>query len=245
MSHQVADGALGSEGVLTDVLDGSVTDDLGPDALDVLFARLSPSSALASVSFTIARTSPDMALCTLFDGTEAMLPASEWFPSRRWREGERAYGVLTDTAARSLSVTRPELVELLLAGLAPEVRSGEVLIRGVARLPGVRSKVAAASTDPKVDPVAACVGRKANRVRELVEALGGERVDVVAWSPDREELLKAALAPAKVSRVEFDGKRANVFVPAHRMAATVGAGGLNAQLAGRLAGYKVQVFPEQ
>lgn len=247
MSASERDSTAGD--AVGDAVDGAVEDGAVDgvtseehEALDVLFAMLSPSSALSSVSFIIRQANADMAVCDLFDGSSALLARSEWVDSLRWAPGVTGHGVLISDDPKSLSVRRPELVELLMAGLVPEVRDGTVLVKGVARLPGVRSKVAVASSDPAVDAVAACVGRKANRVLALSGMLGGERVDVVPWSADQEEMLVAALAPAKVSRVVLARGRASVFVPAHRMAATVGAGGLNAQLAGRLAGCRVQVF---
>lgn len=230
---------------------GPVSDDeAGPvdvsDALlDGLFASLSPSEGVRAVSFRLTKVNADMAICTLFDGSEAFLPVSEWFPQRRWKVGDAGFGLLVPGERRTVSVTRPELVGLLMSGLVPEVRDGDVRVMGVSRLPGVRAKVAVAAVSEDVDPVAVCVGRRANRVSALVGLLGGERVDVIPWSSDGRRLLEAALAPARPDRITFSGRSASVFVPPHRMAATVGAGGLNAQLAGRLAGFKVQVFADR
>ena len=209
--------------------------------LDALLSGPAVKSQQRLVTFTIDSFSADVASVTCFDGTQAMLPASEWYPQRPWRRGEKLTGMLVGSEPVCVSVVRDQQVALMLAGLVPEVRDGRVQVMGVARVPGVRCKVAVASADAEIDPVAACVGRKAGRVRMLGEQLGGERVDVISWSPDRRQLLIAALAPAQVDDVSFDGGKAEVRVPRHRMAATVGQGGLNAQLAGRLAGFTVQV----
>lgn len=211
--------------------------------LDALLGGDGASSQQRLVSFTIETANADVASVICFDRAPALLPASEWFPGRPWRPGQQCQGLVVATDPLTVSVVRPRQIELMLAGLVPEVRSGVVQIMGVARLAGVRTKVAVASADAAVDAVAACVGRKASRVRHLVEQLGGERIDVIAWSPDPQKLLSAALAPAQVDEIVFSGRRAEVKVPAHRMAATVGGGGLNSQLAGQLSGYSVQVVP--
>jgi transcription antitermination factor NusA-like protein len=225
------------------VSEASVSEALTAEAL--LASLLAPRSAPAQarlVTFTVATHSADVASVVCFDGTEAMLPASEWFPGRQWRRGDRLTGLLVQSDPATVSVVRDEQIPLMLAGLVPEVRDGSVRVMGVARLPGVRTKVAVASTVASIDPVAACVGRKANRVRALVTQLGGERVDIITFSDDPKTMLAAALAPAQVDSIRLDGRRAEVLVPPHRMAATVGEGGLNAQLAGQLAGFSVQVI---
>jgi N utilization substance protein A len=130
---------------------------------------------------------------------------------------------------------------MLLDGYVPEVRAGLVRIMGVARAPGVRTKVAVAATDANVDPVASCVGRSANRVRAIGQLLGGERVDIIPWHPDTAKLLANALAPAAVSRIEIHNDKAVAVAPAHQMSAAVGGGGLNAALAGQLVNLKVFV----
>ena len=111
----------------------------------------------------------------------------------------------------------------------------------IARAAGLRSKVAVASTGGTADPVAAMIGRDANRVKLVSQLLEGERIDIVAWSPVTETYLKNALAPAKVSRVQVTERGATAFAPAHQMSAAVGSSGLNSQLAGQLIGLPVIV----
>lgn len=175
---------------------------------------------------------------------EAIAPATEFYPDRQWQAGETYHMLQLSGGSRPLlSTARNDLVAALLAGYVPEVRTGQVRIQGMVRLPGVRSKVALAATEDGLDPIAACVGRRANRVKAISAALLGERVDLVAWHPDQDRYLMNALAPAQIERVNIDGMRAIAYAPAHQMAAAVGKGGLNSSLAGRLAGVKVAVEP--
>lgn len=201
------------------------------------------------VTATVVSASQDVALLrtvpAVGKGEDAVMPATEWYPTRRWTVGESYQLLQVDPGPRPLlSAVRPEFIEELFAGVSPEVRSGAVRIMGVARNPGVRCKVAVASCEPGVDPIASCVGRSANRVRLISSILLSERIDVVAWHPDPADFLKAALAPAAVSRIEIDGDEARAYAPAHQMSAAVGGSGLNSQLAGQLVGVKVTVIPE-
>lgn len=201
---------------------------------------------LPVVSVVVLTTTADVATCRVerADGTtvEALLPVSEFYPDKQFSPGHHYIGQLVESAGRPmLSVIRPSLVTALLAGFAPEVRSGAVRVMGCIRLAGVRSKIAVAATEEGLDPIAACVGREANRVRALTTALQGERIDIVAWHPSPDVYLRNALAPAEVDRVDINGRDAVAYAPPHQMAAAVGHGGLNSSLAGRLVGVKVRV----
>lgn len=191
---------------------------------------------------TVTSISENGASVTLRDGRSAVLPLGET-PNQTLPEPGAALRFLElDTGPPTvLSLTHPGLIPALLAGLVPELRTGELQVKGVSRLPGVRAKVAVASANSELDPVAAVVGRSANRVQELSKALNGERVDVIPWHEDRLQLLKNAFAPAELTSAAIDGRTAVASVPAHRMSAAVGRGGLNASLAGRLAGVHVTV----
>jgi N utilization substance protein A len=202
------------------------------------------------VTATVTSASADVAvLRTLgIEGSpslEAVLPATEWYPTRRWELGATYQLLQIDKGPRPLlSAVRNELIEQLFAGVSPEVRSGAVRIMGIARNPGVRTKVAVAACENGVDPIAACVGRRASRVRLISSILLGERLDVVAWHPDQADFLRSALAPAAVSRIEIDGEEARAYAPAHQMSAAVGGAGQNSQLAGQLVGLRVTVVPD-
>jgi N utilization substance protein A len=135
-----------------------------------------------------------------------------------------------------------ELIPLLLEGLCPEIRDGSVRVMDVTRQVGIRSKVAVAATREGVDPVGACLGRAANRIKALSAMLLGERVDVVSYHPDPQRYLLNALAVAPIS-VEVDEEQTvKVVVPRHQLSAAIGGGNLNVVLASRLVGRKVQVI---
>lgn len=214
--------------------------------LDAATTHEVPDGA-TTVSGVITRTTPDIATVRIVGGEELVLPVTEWVRPGRWERGDRVIAMRTVVADRpTLSLTSPALVTLLLEGIVPEVRDGRVRVMGVAREAGVRTKVAVAATIDGVDAVASCVGRGASRVKMLAEQLGGERVDVVAWDPDRIRYLVNALAPARVGEVRVldEPDEVEVVAPRHQMAAAVGEGGLNSQLAGRLAGFGVTVVAE-
>jgi N utilization substance protein A len=218
---------------MTNILEALGIDE--PDTLD-------PTVLLG----TISQISPDSALMTFADGTQAMLPISEFYAQHTWHVGDK-YHVLTfeRDGRRLASTVRPELVEALYAGPVPEIRHGVVRVMSVARAAGERTKIAVAlTTEGPVDPVAAMIGREANRVNLVRAALGGERVDVIAWHEDPAIYLANALAPARISSVEIDENSAIVHAPAHQMSAAVGHGGLNSQLAGQLLGLSVTVVAD-
>jgi N utilization substance protein A len=216
----------------------NVLEALGIDVADVL----DPTVLLG----TISQVSADAARMTFADGTQAMMPISEFYPQRTWHVGEK-YHVLTfeRDGRRMASTVLPELVEALYAGPVPEIRHGVVRVMSVARAAGERTKIAVAlTTEGTIDPVAAMIGREANRVTLVREALDGERVDVIAWHADPAVYLANALAPARVTSVEIDENVATVYAPAHQMSAAVGHGGLNSQLAGQLLGLSVTVVAD-
>lgn len=140
-----------------------------------------------------------------------------------------------------------DLVLELFRRAVPEIQAGTVDVRAVARLEGTRTKVAVETHDVLIDPVSACVGRKAERVKAVVEGLGGERVDIVPYSTEPERFITLALAPARVVRVMLapDGKRAVAVVPTDEMSTAMGVNGLNRDLASRLTGYDIELVADQ
>lgn len=223
---------------------------MSSNLLESLGINITESYEPRVVTATITSASADVAVLRTvpIEGSsvlEAVMPATEWYPTRRWEVGATYQLLQLDKSSRPLlSAVRPEIIASLFAGVSPEIRSGAVRIMGVARNPGVRTKIAVAACEQGVDPIAACVGRSANRVRLVSSMLLGERLDVVAWHPDQADFLRAALAPAAVSRIEIDGEEARAFAPAHQMSAAVGGSGLNSQLAGQLVGLRVTVVPD-
>lgn len=200
-----------------------------------------------AIHATLKQVSNDIAVAVTSDGDEIVMPVTEYLPTRTWIEGERILAVRSERAGRpQLSVTSPELVTLLLEGLVPEVRDGVVRVMSVARAPGVRTKVAVATTSGDVDPVTAIVGRAAGRVKALSKMLGGERIDVIAWHSDQMTYARNALAPAQVGELRFTDEERNeveAVAPRHQMAAAVGEKGLNSSLAGQLCGLTITVVP--
>ena len=128
----------------------------------------------------------------------------------------------------------------------PEIEEGIVEIKGVAREPGHRSKIAVTSNEPGVDPVGACVGPKGSRVRMVVNELRGEKIDVVPFSANPAELVANALQPAKVKEVRIDEATgtAMVIVPDYQLSLAIGKEGQNARLAARLTGWRIDIKSE-
>ena len=145
-----------------------------------------------------------------------------------------------------VSRTHPELVKRLFEAEVAEVRDGTVEIMNVAREAGSRTKIAVWSSNPDVDPVGACVGINGARVNAVVEELGGEKIDIVAWNENAAYLIENALSPAKVVSVIADdeAKTARVVVPDYQLSLAIGKEGQNARLAARLTGYKIDIKSE-
>jgi N utilization substance protein A len=145
-----------------------------------------------------------------------------------------------------VSRSHPDLVRRLLELEVPELLDGTVEIRAIAREPGHRTKIAVASNDPNVDPKGACVGARGSRVRQVVNELRTEKVDVVQWREDPAQLIAEALGPAKVREVRIDeeARAAVVVVSDHQLSLAIGREGQNARLAARLTGYRVDIRSE-
>ena len=184
--------------------------------------------------------------------TEAVLPANEQIKGEELHEGDRikVYVVEVRNSTRGpqvlISRTHPGLVKRLFELEVPEIYNGTVEIKSIAREAGSRAKMAVFSNDPEVDPIGACVGPKGGRVAEIVEELGGEKIDIVKYSDEIEEYVAAALAPSEVVSVTKleDGKACRVIVPDAQLSLAIGKEGQNARLAAKLTGYKIDIKPE-
>jgi N utilization substance protein A len=183
---------------------------------------------------------------------EALLPQAEQVPGDRYDHGSRmkAYIVEVRKTAKGpqivVSRTHPGLVRRLFELEVPELLDGVVEIKAVAREPGHRTKIAVASNDQNVDPVGACVGARGMRVRQVVNELRGEKVDIVPYSAEPQEFVMRALAPAKVRevRIHEDTGIAEVIVPDFQLSLAIGKEGQNARLAARLTGWRVDIKSE-
>src|SRR6476620_11825013 len=171
---------------------------------------------------------------------EALLPQAEQVPGDRYDHGSRMKAYIV------VSRTHPGLVKRLFELEVPELVDGVVEIKAVAREPGHRTKLAVASHDNNVDPVGACVGARGMRVRQVVNELRGEKVDIVPYSADAPEFVMRALAPAKVREVRLheDTGIAEVIVPDFQLSLAIGKEGQNARLAARLTGWRVDIKSE-
>src|SRR6059036_3470325 len=180
---------------------------------------------------------------------EALLPRSEQVDGERYEQGSRIKAVITEVRSGTkgpqviLSRRDPELIKTLFELEVPEIADGLVEIRGVAREPGYRSKIAVESHAQGVDPVGACVGPRGSRVRMVVSGLRGEKIDIIPWNPEPARFVAKALSPARVREVfvDDDTKEATVIVPDDQLALAIGKEGLNARLAARLTGWKVDI----
>jgi len=180
---------------------------------------------------------------------EAILPGSERIPFERLERGNRVKALILEVRNEAkgaqivVSRSHPDLVRRLLELEVPELTDGTVEIVNIAREPGHRTKIAVISHDPNVDPKGACVGARGSRVRQVVNELRGEKVDVVQWRDDIGQFIAEALGPAKVKEVHIDGetKTADVVVSEHQLSLAIGKEGQNARLAARLSGYKVDI----
>jgi len=143
-----------------------------------------------------------------------------------------------------ISRTHRNLVKKLLELEIPEIKSGLVEIKSIARDPGVRCKVAVYSSDEKIDPIGSCVGQKGVRVQNIMEELNGERIDIIQWSENMEDYIKTALAPAKTSVIQLDskGRRATVYVQPDQRPLAIGKQGQNVRLASILTGWEIDIM---
>jgi N utilization substance protein A len=180
---------------------------------------------------------------------EAVMPVREQVPTERYRPGQRIKVLLLevnkDQRGPQLIVSRshPNLIRRLFEQEVPEIFSGAVEIMEIAREPGLRSKVAVAARQEKVDPVGSCVGIRGVRIQNIVNELYGEKIDVIEWSPDTATFIANALSPAKPTSVSLNEgeKVATVIVPSDQMSLAIGKEGQNARLAFKLTGWRIDI----
>lgn len=179
----------------------------------------------------------------------AMLAREEQMPGEHFRQGERvrAYLFAVEENPRGVflrvSRTHPKFLEKLFALEAPELESGTIALKAIAREAGSRSKVAVVTNDPHLDPVGALVGQRGVRVSTVMSELGGEKIDIMEWSPNPKEFIEDALSPAKVLKVEIDEEqhRATVEVDDDQQSLAIGRAGQNVRLAAKLTGWRIDI----
>ncbi|HND51480.1 MAG TPA: transcription termination factor NusA [Pirellulaceae bacterium] len=181
---------------------------------------------------------------------EAILPRSEQIPGEAHHPNERVRAVVFEVRPQGnrvkvvLSRTRPQLVQRLFEQEIPEIAEGVITVNAMAREPGYRSKVAVSSTDSRVDCVGACVGVRGNRIKNIVDELSGERIDIVRWDDDPLVLIPNALQPAKVDQVLLCDMlgRAIVLVAEDQLSLAIGRRGQNVRLASKLCGWDIEIM---
>lgn len=186
------------------------------------------------------------------DNNELILPKGEQIPRDQYRKGEtiRAVILRVDNENNNpkiiLSRTAPTFLERLLEAEVPEIEDGLISIKGIARMPGERAKIAVESYDDRIDPVGACVGVRGSRVHGIVRELCNENIDVINWTANTKLFIQRALSPAKVSSLTIDeeNKKAEVFLQPEEVSLAIGRGGMNIKLASMLTGYTIDVFRE-
>jgi N utilization substance protein A len=209
---------------------------------------------------TVTKVDPNWVTLEI-EGMTVSLPWREQIPGEHYYTGKRLRVFLERVELTGkgpqlrISRTHPFLVKKLLELEIPEVRNGDVEVRGIARDAGFRSKVAVASKDPRIDPIGACVGQKGVRIQAVMEEINGERVDMLEWSEDPIKLISTALQPAAISaviivndqeQVDDQGrrikKRAAVFVEEAQRPMAIGKKGQNIRLATELTGYELDMY---
>ncbi len=182
--------------------------------------------------------------------TEAMLPKSEQIPGEAYRAEDRLRGMILDvkeqpgTVRVILSRTHPDFIRALFELEVPEVAEGIIELKALSREPGYRTKVAVDSTDSKVDAVGACVGMRGSRIKNIVDELGGEKIDIVRWNDSSKVLIANALKPAEVAEIAlcFELGRATVVVTEDQLSLAIGKRGQNVRLAARLTAWDIDIL---
>jgi transcription termination/antitermination protein NusA len=184
--------------------------------------------------------------------TEGVLPIREQVPKESYRRGDRIRALILEVLHESrgpqvvLSRTHPSFLVTLFRTEVPEISEGIVSIMGASREPGVRAKIAVASSNSDIDPVGACVGMKGSRVQNVVQELRGEKIDIIPWHIDPAKFVCSSLAPAEISRViiDEDNRSMEVIVPDEFLSIAIGKKGQNVRLASKLSGWHLDVKSE-
>lgn len=184
-----------------------------------------------------------------FNRATGILPTEEQIPGEFWERGQRirAYLYSVEDTQRGinlrLSRTHPKFIEKLFSMEAPEIESGIVEIKSVAREAGARSKISVYSNDEHIDAVGSCVGQKGTRVNTITGELSGEKIDIIPWSENPSQFISNSLSPAKVISIDIDEKehKATVEVADDQLSLAIGKGGQNVRLAAKLTGWRIDI----
>ncbi|MFA5356697.1 MAG: transcription termination factor NusA [Candidatus Omnitrophota bacterium] len=201
------------------------------------------------VSGTVYRFDKGNIIVDLLGKTEGVIPKREQSSKEEFRQGQRICAYVVDVRRDTrgpqiiLSRTHPQLLKKLFELEVPEIYEGVVEIKAISREPGARSKIAVCSKNEKVDSVGACVGMRGNRIRNIVNELQGEKIDIVRYSDDIREYIKAALSPAKIAEIKLnkENMKAEVIVDDDQLSLSIGKHGQNVRLASRLLGWELDI----
>ena len=175
---------------------------------------------------------------------------SEQIEGENYRVGQRlkvfVLKVESDPKGPGITLSRShaDIVRNLFALEVPEIFAGTVIIKGIAREAGSRTKLAVTATDENIDPIGSCVGQKGTRVQAVIDELGGEKIDIILWNEDADKFIRAALSPAKVLKVDLNEAlmEARVTVPDDQLSLAIGKRGQNVRLAVKLTGWKLDII---
>jgi N utilization substance protein A len=204
------------------------------------------------VNGVVKKVTRDYILVDLGNNAEAMLPRSEMIPHEAVRMGDRIraylFEVRNDLKGPQMVVsrTRPEMLVELFKIEVPEIGEELIEIKGAARDPGSRAKIAVKTNDGRIDPIGACVGMRGSRVQAVSSELGGERIDIVLWDDNPPQLVINAMAPAEVASIVVDeeSRTMDIAVKEEQLSQAIGRGGQNVRLASDLTGWTLNVMTE-
>jgi len=201
------------------------------------------------VSGSVYRFEKGNIIVDLLGKAEGIIPRREQSTHEEFRQGDRIRAYVAEVRKESkgpqimLSRAHPNFIKRLFELEVPEIFEGIVEVRAIAREPGERTKIAVWSKDEKVDCVGACVGMRGSRVKNIVNEIQGEKIDIIRWSDNIREYIPAALAPAKISEINLDKEKskAEVIVPEDNLSLAIGRHGQNVRLASRLVGWELDI----
>jgi N utilization substance protein A len=219
------------------------------DERDSIYAEFSQRKG-EIISGTVVRYEGGTLIVNLDHWTEGFMPKGEQIAGQTHKPGERIRCLILDVKESSnqvkviLSRTHPDFIRRLFELEVPEINEKIIEIRAMAREAGYRTKVAVVTFDEKVDPVGACVGVRGSRIKNIVDELGGEKIDIVRWNDSSQVLVANALMPAKVSEIAlcFELGRATVVVDEDQLSLAIGKHGQNVRLAARLTGWDIDIL---
>ncbi len=203
------------------------------------------------MNVTVQRREGRVVLIDLGRATGVLLPEDQieterYYPGTRIKALLREVTMTTKGPEIRLSRTARQLVDALFAQEIPEIMNGVVEIKGVAREPGSRTKVAVSTNDDAIDPIGSCIGQRGTRIQTIIRELGGEKVDVIQWTDDTATFIKEALKPANILEVQLNDEEhlAHAKVMPDQLSLAIGKGGQNVRLAAKLTGWKITIVKQ-